>query len=462
MSVKSIFKVANKFMAQPEEGEVRVATTNEITVHLASLVPGEKKGGILNSVRLNEATGNAEYRYAHTDEEGNVSYKIYAKPVLDKPVTAQNNSATQTEPVDGVQDEKKSKENKTNVPRDESKSKPEGDWDRPKGVDKPVEVRTENYQKGKGGEDTHTDVVPRSKNNSGLDGSDSTNFAEEGANAATSGNENSYVQNWDSPEKPTPAGNENNHAVAETDGAVKTASEDSPLPVEFATDLMGMGSGELVSVAGDDKDDKDLPDFIKEKMDNKKDADKDEENSDEDSEKSEDKDSKKEASVDEDVVNQLTEAKSQLEEVTGLLSQAKAETNKYKLREARMQKAIEYAHVLQRLNPVKYANANAFTTKVADTVVKMNVAAIEAAIEETNSAITEVVKAANKVNDSAKNANSSGDLGLQAALVVPRTTETWNDSTDKEALAEMLMANSQIGKYVAELETYKPHQRSNY
>jgi hypothetical protein len=126
---------------------------------------------------------------------------------------AQNNSATQTEPVDGVQDEKKSKENKTNVPRNESKSKPEGNWTRPKGVDKPVKVREEKHEMGQGGKDLHTDVVPRDGSGDGI-GGESVNFAEEKGADATSGNENSYVQDWEASAKGTPAGNEDNHATS--------------------------------------------------------------------------------------------------------------------------------------------------------------------------------------------------------------------------------------------------------
>src|SRR5690606_19332077 len=58
-----------------------------------------------------------------------------------------------------------------------------------------------------------TDTVPRSKGNSGLEGSSKTEFAEEGGDKATSGNTDTYVQEFKKYKEPTPAGNQLNHAA---------------------------------------------------------------------------------------------------------------------------------------------------------------------------------------------------------------------------------------------------------
>ena len=446
MSVKKIAKVANKFIAYLENGDLRNATEDEVSVHLASLAPGEKNGGVLEAVRLNEATGNAEYRYAHTDEKGNVSHKVYAKKVLAQHQSTMN----QTEPVDGAQDEKKIKEEKPNVPRDEAKAKPEGNWEGSEPAKNPTEIREENYQRGSGGEDLHNKEVPRSKNNSGLEGSDPTSFAEEKADDATSGSENNYVQTWEKSEKPTPAGNEMNHAVAAENKTETREANKSPLNVEFSTDLMGMvNEGEKmdkVEASSDEVTDGES-----------KIADSTEATSKETIEKSEDQ-ATQEAKIDEDVANEIQEAKSQLIEANSELRKARAEINNYKIREARMKKAIEHTLVLQQISPRKYAETNTFLNRVADTVKKMDVEAIEVSIEEMKGHARELVEAQKEFQDRQKTGDS-GVEGLQIATVVPLTEEGFS-TTNKSDLAQILMENTSLGQKMAEFETYKPHEKS--
>jgi len=454
MSVKKIAMLSNKFFAYLDSGDVRKATSDEVNVHLASLVPPTKNGGILDAVRFNEKTGNAEYRYAHKIADDKVSYKVYAKKLV-----AQYQSQKQSEPVDGGQDEDKLKENKTNVPRDESKAKPETKFDRPKGVDNPTEVRKKEYKRGPGGEDLHTDVVPRSKKNSGLEGSDSTTFADEKANDATSGKENSYVQKFTPSTKPAPAGKEDNHAVAaEVEGnQIKEANVEKPLNIKFSSeDLMNVinlskKEDSIKMAKAENADDKD------EEKDQKS---KDKENDEEKDKKSEDEaDSKKKASVDEDLARQLKEAKSQLTETVEQFKRAKIENNNFKIREARMKKAIEYAHNLQRINPAKYAEIENFVNRVFDTVKKMDVEAIDVAIEETKSAFNEIVEASHERN-SIREANIKSEAGLESVLVIPRVVEGFDAAKNTDNLRLALMENTRLGRLNTELENYKPHEKT--
>jgi hypothetical protein len=127
----------------------------------------------------------------------------------------------QTEPVDGVQ-----KDPEIDIPRNEAKAKPETGSitkDRPD-VANPTEVRTKDYVKGKGAENLHSDVVPRSEGNGGLEGKKKVEFDVEESNKATSGNPDTYVQSVQETISATPAGSEDNHAVAKSNAIKKVAS----------------------------------------------------------------------------------------------------------------------------------------------------------------------------------------------------------------------------------------------
>ena len=134
---------------------------------------------------------------------------------------AQQESANQTEPIDAISEEKEEENGEDiNIPRDESKAKPEIDVKRPD-VNNPKEVRKENYEMGQGGKDIHTEVVPRDKSGDGLGGK-SVTFTEEKGDKATSGDPDNYVQKFqkDNQIAPTPAGNKDNHAVASVEKAI--------------------------------------------------------------------------------------------------------------------------------------------------------------------------------------------------------------------------------------------------
>ena len=425
-----------------ENGDVRTASEQEKAGYLASLVPANKKGGKLDSVRYNEATKNVEARYAFANKKGEVSFKTFAKKI-----EAQSDSR-QSEPVDGFQDESKLKENKTEVPRDKAKAKPETKFERPKEVDNPTEVRKSEYGKGNKGKDLHTEVVPRDKGGDGIGGK-SVSFEDETSEKATSGNENSYVQKFTPSEKPTPAGNDDNHATAGNDAVTKVADK---ISVETLSGILNREG----KFAKKDEDEKPNP-FAK--KDDKEDDDekpnpfekfkkgKDAETSKEKDEKSEDKGKK--ANVDEDVVMKYKMAKSQLNEVEEELQRVKAELNNYKIREARMNKAIEYTLALQSINHEKYADKETFITKVADSVKKMNVEAMGNAIEE----LKEIKRAsddARRVNASLRSAEHQG---FESALVIPRTEEGFGPS--KSDLTAIFTANSTLGKFNTKRDKYE-------
>ncbi len=119
---------------------------------------------------------------------------------------AQSNDR-QSEPIDSISDK-----GKVDVPRDKAKSKPETKFERPKGVDNPIEVRKKDYGFGEKGKNLHTEVVPRDGSGDGLGGK-SVSFEKEKGEDVTSGNPDTYVQDFQKNEKPTPAGNEDNHGT---------------------------------------------------------------------------------------------------------------------------------------------------------------------------------------------------------------------------------------------------------
>lgn len=85
-------------------------------------------------------------------------------------------------------------------------------------------VKTDKYVKGKGANvNGETSVVPRSPSDSGMSGQGALDFAEEKANAATSGNPDTYVQKYRKPIAPTSKGSEGNRVRASSNKKVKTA-----------------------------------------------------------------------------------------------------------------------------------------------------------------------------------------------------------------------------------------------
>lgn len=79
------------------------------------------------------------------------------------------------------------------------------------------------YERGKG--NTDDKVIPRSKGDSGISGWEKTTFDDEGANKATSGDPDNYVQSFQENVEPSKAGTPENHA-AEDGTELKVTAED--------------------------------------------------------------------------------------------------------------------------------------------------------------------------------------------------------------------------------------------
>lgn len=159
--------------------------------------------------------------------------------------TAQQYSVDKVEPIDALQEDKtESTGEKLNVPRNEAKAKPEIDVKRPDVVN-PTEVRKSEYGFGEKAKNLHTEVVPRDGSGDGL-GGESVSFDKEVAENRTSGNPDSYVQEFQDQNQiaPTPAGSKDNHAVASIQQAIKKIANKFNLKV---ANLEGMEiEGEIV------------------------------------------------------------------------------------------------------------------------------------------------------------------------------------------------------------------------
>lgn len=130
---------------------------------------------------------------------------------------AQTIDANPSEPIDAITEdkvEKNSVEPSLDIPRSPEKANPKINPGR-SDVKNPTEVRKTEYGFGPNGKNLHTDVVPRDGSGDGLGGK-SVTFEKEKGEDVTSGNPDSYLQEFQDQNqiKPTPAGNADNHAVA--------------------------------------------------------------------------------------------------------------------------------------------------------------------------------------------------------------------------------------------------------
>ncbi|MFW5852898.1 MAG: hypothetical protein ACOCUR_02615, partial [Nanoarchaeota archaeon] len=391
------------------EGSIRKATPEEVAEHLASYLPAEYKGEALESVMFNKDDGCV--------------YGKYASKKVKKSIIAQNATTNKTEPVDGTQ---KTKENE--VPRKDSKAKPEIDVDR-KDVKNPDEVRTKEYQRGKGGEDLHSDKVPRSKNNSGLQGKEKTTFEKENADKATSGNPDTYVQDFQDSEKPAPAGKENNH----------TAGSE----IEIRPEAQIYENLKLSKKEKDDSDDGD----------NAEKAEKSEEKSEKKRKLPWEKDEKDKEERDAATNTETKVAKFEKEykEAKAALKEKEAAISRYKLRESRRKAATRYALALLNLNPTKYATDNAFHELVENTVDKMDVNAIEAAVNQMETIQKEAQSLRSKKGDI-----DHADEGLATAIVMPPAEQEEEAGID---LKSVLMSGTKFGRMMDDFDAYTPHQK---
>lgn len=401
-----------------EAGSTRRATEAEVGAYLKTLVPAKKAGGNLDAVKYDGGFVFARY------DNG----KVFKKRI------AQNNSTQQQEPVNSG--DKADPDLKT--PRSKKHSKPETKEvtkDRPD-VANPTEIRNSEYTRGgDGGADEHKDGIPRSKKNSGLEGSSKTTFDEEKANKATSGNPDTYVQDLYDQTDPTPAGNADNHATA----GANTASASDGLRVESESTIY-----QKIKIAEEEKKDgKPMPPWLKDKKDKGGDND-DEDDGEKDGEESDDddEDSKKEAKL-------VQELKTKIAEQDKTITALKKEASRYKVREARQNSALKLALAYRDANPEQFPNVEAVADKAIELCKAMNSEALESTYEQVkairiaNSKQRQVVKTA------------SVDEGVQTAFSTPmESISELNSGKDVDSLREALMSKSALGKKVAEMDAY--------
>ena len=180
-----------------------------ITALVGNISPEEKEK-VLEEVR-----GQVSFDDEFPMED--LSMQVAGKKLILKKVA----QVRQLEPVDSLQEEKveEETEDKPNVPRDESKAKPEIDVNRPD-VDSPDEIREKEYELGPGATNLHNDaIVPRDGSGDGIGGK-KPKFDQESGDKQTSGNSDNYVQEFQGIIDPTPVSSEDNHLGASAKKAV--------------------------------------------------------------------------------------------------------------------------------------------------------------------------------------------------------------------------------------------------
>ena len=427
--IKTSMLSNGKCIVYEGNGNARKASDEERISHLASLLPQSYKGEELRQVKFDSSDGCV--------------YGKYATRQVKKLIVAEK-----TEPVDGTQ---KTKE--TDVPRNKSKAAPETDSiskDRPD-VKNPDEVRTKEYQRGKGGEDLHSDTVPRSKGNSGLEGRESTTFEAEEADKATSGNPDSYVQDFTPAKDPEKAGSEMNHA-AQRDVKFKSESE-------MYQNLTTAGKLPPWLENKDEDEDEDKKDKgdKKDKSDKKDEKDDDKKDNKKKSKKPPWLDGKSGKGEDDDDDDSDKKASSENDLKTAL-NKKEAEINSYRVKEARTKTAISYALALLRLNPKKYANAETFNEIIDKTVEKMSVEAIETAIEELKTVEAEKQNITKQIQTSAASVEEDSDpSGLSTSIVIAEQ-ERFKKQASTNDLKEILMSGTMLGQKMDEFANYVPSE----
>lgn len=401
-----------------EAGATRRATEAEVGAYLKSLVPAEKSGAKLDAVKYDDGFVFARY------DDGKVFKKRIAQ-----------SSTKQTEPVNSG--DKADPDLKT--PRSEKHRKPETKEivkDRPD-VGKEKEVRKKDHKRGNGGDDLHTDVIPRSKSNSGLEGSKKTDFEKEKANDATSGKPDTYVQKLNEQPKPTPSGNADNRATA----GANTASASDGLRVESESTIY-----QKIKIAEEEKekDGKPVPPWLKDKKDKKggnNDDEEDGEKDEKDSDDEDDKDSKKEAKL-------VKELKTKIAENEKTINTLKKEASRHKVREARQTAALKLALAYRDTNPEQFPTVESVADKVVELCKQMNSEALESTYEQ-----VKAIRVANSKKSVVKTA--SVNEGISTAFSTPiESISEMNSSNDVDSLREALMGRSALGKKVAEMDAY--------
>ena len=415
-------------------GIPKKASKEEQVDYLASLLPGTYKGEKIEQVRFDPTDGFVHGRTA--------SHHIRKKVTFAQQATHHN------EPIDGTQNVKETK-----VPRNKAKSNPEidpGD----KSVKNPTKVRSEGYELGTGAEDNHTDVVPRSKGNSGLKGSTKTTYEDESGDKQTSGNPDTYVQTVEKSQKPASAGSEENHATAGSEIKIKSEQE-----IYQNLKLSGKLPPWLEKNKKDDDDDEKDDDKKKDKKKDKKDDD------DKDEKKDDDKKDKKkgnlppwlnknkkdkEASVDEE----------ELREVQAELLERDKEITSLKLIAGRTKEATAYALSLLKLNPAKYSAADVFTDLIEKTASSMSIESIRTASEEMKVLFAEKQRIDESIiKEASVEGPNSGDGGIITSLnTIDPNDGRFQKEASTDELSKIMMSGTKLGRAMEDYDTYVPSE----
>ncbi len=424
---------SGKIVAIGEDGIPKKASKGEEISYLISLLPKTYKDEKIEKVMFDPEDGCVHGKTA--------SYHIKKKVVAQQ-------STNKTEPVDGSQ-----KVKETKVPRSKEKAKPETSSiveDRPD-VGKPTDVRQDGYQRGKGGEDLHTDVVPRSKSNSGLKGSNKTDFEVEEADKATSGNPDSYVQDFTKSEKPAAAGSEANHAAG--------------TEIEIRSDQEIYENLKL-SAKDDDKCSKCECDPCKCKKDDKED-DKDDDKEDKKDDDKDDKKDKKKGKLppwldkyNKDEEKEASVDAEELKEVQAEVLEKDKEISTLRLKAGRIKEATVYALTLLKLNPAKYSDPDTFTEFINSTAEVMSVEAIKTASEETKILLAEKQRINKSViKEAAVEGPNSGDSGIVTIInTIDPDEGRFEKEVSSDDLKQILMSGTRLGRAMEDYETYVPSE----
>jgi len=451
---KKFSMYSNGLVIANSEGKIRKATKEEVAQHLASLLPETYKDQPLSKTMFNAENGFVYGQYG----EKTIRKALFGKDDDDKKDDKDDDDKDDdkddkddkdekdSDDDDDKDDDDKGKDKKWNfekkkdasskqrkvadkqtepvnsidkadpdvkVPENAAKAKPETakiTKDRPD-VGNPTKVRKEEYTKGKGGEDLHTDVVPRSKSDGGLKGGSVAETADEKSNKATSGKPDTYVQKFEKSETPAKAGSEMNHAAG-------SEIEIRPEAQMYQNLNLSKESKDIAPLAektaGKDETTKAMP-WEEEKKENE------------------------------------SRLQKELRDTQEEVKQLKAEVNKSKVIAGRNKAATVYALSLYQLNPAKYSDPDVFTQVVEDTATKMGITAIATMTEELKIVQAEKERSQSEIKEAAKEGIekvASNDEGLATAIVI--SEKEGKNGKSSGDLKDILMSGSSLGRMIDE------------
>lgn len=396
---------------------LKSASEDKVVAYLSGVFPKEHNGNGLTHVRLDKESGIAYGKYANSSK------------LLKLKVLAQSAPAKQTEPLNSGD----KSDPDLNIPRNEKKGKPQ-EFKGREDINNPTKIRDEKYDMGKGAKDLHTNEVPRDKSGDGIGGK-SVDFEDENGKDVSSGNPDTYVQEFTESEKPESAGSEKNHAVARNNSEIKVKFASDDLRFKFAE---GKDKEDHDSEESEDKKDekpgKKLPPWLKDKKDGK--------GSDE-----------KAGEEKEAATNEVVELKQKLASSSKQVQKLEREISNRKIAEARKEAAIGLVLAYRDRQPEKYASAEAFNEKVTEIAKKMSVEAIESAMDEFNTLIR--AEADKQKKTAAQSETRNGNPSLSHPVVIPQQNYKFaSDARDPEDLASILMQSTTLGRNVSAYERY--------